>query len=331
MLAFSGVLYLNPAPEAQAYSVEDGDIIELSPVLSNPGETFSVRLWMTSGAYKEGIAMAYDPRLNFISTYTAGDECQFEHTWRYNASNFAGITAPVDVPGYVYAYGQDFGGDCIEHGVSVTFRIMPDTPPAPTFTLSCSPSTQAITAGQTAAFNLTTTAANGFNSAVAFSSSISPSPSSSPTVSFTNNNAVPSSTTTATVSTTNTTPGNSYTITFTGTGGGVTQTCARQLDVTGLPPGFTLAISPTSSSVVKGTNATFSVTPTCTGSFVGPVTNLTASSFYTNLTYSFSSTTVACGQSVTLTVGNTGSIPSNQLSTPQATLPQAITVTGEGN
>jgi hypothetical protein len=142
---------------------------------------------------------------------------------------------------------------------------------------------------------------------------------------------VPSSTTTATVSTTNTTPGNSYTITFTGTGGGVTQTCARQLDVTGLPPGFTLAISPTSSSVVKGTNATFSVTPTCTGSFVGPVTNLTASSFYTNLTYSFSSTTVACGQSVTLTVGNTGSIPSNQLSTPQATLPQAITVTGEGN
>ncbi len=199
------------------------------------------------------------------------------------------------------------------------------------FSLSCSPATATVTQGSSTSYSLITTAENGFNSPVTFTSSITGSGNHPTYVTYTNNNATPSAVTTAVVGTSIATSANLFTITFTGTGGGVTKTCQTQLQVNAQPPGFSLAVSPSSTSVVKGANAVYTVTANCTGSFSGPVTNLAASSFYTNVTYTFSSSSVACGQSVTLTVNNTTAVPSNQLSTPQSALSQTITVTGQGN
>ncbi len=294
----------------------NGDVIQFS------GETSTTGGNIDPAVYVYGNGVSGQPWTIYPDySYYDGQTAHFDFTATVYNANSGSLEIQTPCASYSSYYSTSF---------SSILSIIPGSLP-PTFSLSCGAGTTTITAGQTASFSLSTTAANGFNSAVNFSSSINPNPSYAPSVSFSNNGAVPDATTVATVSTVGATPGNTYTITFTGTGGGVTQTCSRQLVVNAVPAGFSLSVTPSSSSVMKGNNATYTVTATCSGPFTGPVTNLTASSFYSNATYSFSSTSVGCGQSVTLTVGNTGSVPSNQLSTPQSQTAQTITVTGQGN
>ncbi len=177
---------------------------------------------------------------------------------------------------------------------------------------------------------MNTVSQNGFSSPVNFSASISPNTANPPTVSFANNGQVPSSTTTGVVTTSTTTTAGTYTITFNGDGGGVSRSCSVQLIVNAAARGFTLLVSPNSVDVAKGNNATYTVTANCTGAFTGPVTQLSAASSFSGLSYSFSSTSVNCGASVTLTVSGTGSVPQEQLSTPELRANQTITVSGEG-
>lgn len=216
---------------------------------------------------------------------------------------------------------------------SSTFTITrPTSPPEnPTFTLSCTPPTQTISPGGTTSFSLATTPSGGFNSAVNFTPSISPSSGTPPTVTFSNNGATPPATTTAVVTTTGSTTAGTYTITFTGTGGGSTEDCQTQLVVSSTPtsPGFSFNVTPNPKQISKGTDAVFTVTPVCTGGFNQAIGRLQASSEFTGVAYSFSAPSVACNSSVTLTVSNTAVVPQNQLSTVGNVLYKMITVTGQ--
>ena len=203
--------------------------------------------------------------------------------------------------------------------------------PEPSFNILCTPASATINAGGSTSFNISTTAQNGFNSPVTVSHTFSPSSGTLPSVSYVGNGQIPPAVTTATVSTTQATTPANYTLTFTASGGTVTKQCNVQLIVNPAPTGsYNLTVTPDNTQVLKGNNAVFTVTAVCTGTAAGPITNLAASSPFTNLTYQFSSSSVNCGSSVTLTVGNTASIGQSQYSTPQERLEQTIQVTGEG-
>ncbi len=248
-------------------------------------------------------------------------------TYTVGASD-SGIYGETDVScnyGGGGCYGSDYFG-VVNIGFNVT------TPPVPSFTTTCTPPTQTIATTASASYSISTTPSNGFNSPVTISTSISPLSGTIPTVSYINNGAVPGATTTVTLSTTNSTTPGTYTITFSASGGGVSNSCSRELIVSGPPPGFSFNITPGQASVDKGSNSVFVVTPDCVGGFNGTISNLSASSSFSNITYSFSNPSVTCGNSVNLTVSNTGAVPLGQLSPyGGGAIYQTITVTGQGN
>lgn len=205
-------------------------------------------------------------------------------------------------------------------------------PASPDFTLSCTPASTTITAGSSTSFNLSTGPQNGFNSAVSFSHSMSPG-GTQPNISYSNNNQIPAATTVANITTTAATTPATYTITFTGAGGSKTHACNVTLTVNAAPPSpsYGFNITPVTVDVMAPDSLQFTISATCSGGATGPIYNLAASSAFSNLTYTFSNTTLSCGSSVTLTVGNTGAIGAGQFSTPQARLGQSLNITGSGN
>jgi hypothetical protein len=261
-------------------------------------------------------------------------------TTSYDARN-VDVTTPVTFTVQMQAE-TDSGGECEPANDYVEVTIVPDAPaPVADFTVVCPTSSTTIQAGDLASFNFSTTPQNGFNSPVSFSHSMSPASGTVPTISYQNNNQVPPATTTANVTTVATTTPATYTIVFTGTGDGVSKSCNVSLTVTpGQTGQITLDVSPTSADVYGGYEQEFGVTATCTGGATGPVYNLTASSAFANLTYDFYlpggkggrsstlTTSVACGSTVVLVVGNTGAITSGQYSTPQARLGQSLIIRG---
>lgn len=301
---------------------------------------------VATSSYPEYSSMDYTENGDVYIEVTGGGNNQQDTPVDFQVSGFnsneggfiGGTSYGYNVPSYSGTY-HNFTADTITviatqcPGDTAVFTLrMNPVAQTPDFSLSCSPSTQTITAGGTTSFNLSTTAANGFASPVTFSSSISPSTAVPPTVSFTNNGATPSATTTAVINTVETTTANTYTLTFTGTGGGQSHQCQTDLVVNAAPGNFHIDVTPDLTNVTKTSGSkNFNVTISCVGSFAGPVTELSASSPYTGLSYNFSSTTANCGQTVTLTVGNLSSVPQNQLSTPQERKGQIITVRGRGN
>lgn len=121
------------------------------------------------------------------------------------------------------AIADGAGGTSEEFTVSFTITRTPD------FSLSCSPATQTITAGSSASFNLDTTAINGFNSPVSFTHAFSNPSGTLPSITYSNNGAVPSATTVALITTTGSTTPGTYTITFTGTGGSQSHACPGEV------------------------------------------------------------------------------------------------------
>ena len=283
----------------------------------------------TQGAIESGISGLYFDGSN----NGGGNSCDYDisPTYSYDATGLTGITS--DQTYYLSVTGgSNSGGECVTTYDSVEVIVHPSTPPAPSFSLACSPATQTVDVGNSTSFSMSTTGYNNFTSGVSFVSSISPSSGTPPTVSFSNNGAVPNSTTTAIVSTTTSTTAGTYTITFTDTGAGVSQNCSSQVIVNGPPPGFSFNINPGQASVSKGSNAVFTVTPDCIGGFNGTISHLSASSSFSNLTYTFSSSTVTCGSSVNLTVSNTGSAAQGELSPyGGSAIYKTLTVTGQGN
>ncbi len=290
---------------------------EFVPPIPNEG---GGQAWFYVGptSYPSGITTTYNP----TSTFGSGT-----NVWEFDVD--PNITpGTYALPVYVDIQA-DWSGTLTCNDVYVIVASND-----PDFTLSCSPSTQSIVVGGATTYALSTTGVNGFNSQVNFSASVVPNVANGPSINFSNNNQFPDATTTAAVSTTGSTPANTYTITFTGTGGGQTHDCIGQLVVNPTPPpppGFDLTITPATTDTLKGTSPTYTVSATCTGGFSGPIQNLSATSEYTNLTYTFSNSQIACGSSVTLTIGNTSAVPQGQLSTPQTRLPKTITVQGQGN
>ncbi len=196
------------------------------------------------------------------------------------------------------------------------------TTQTPEFTISASPTTVSVVAGNSGGSTITTAVSGGFNSAVALSASGAPS---GVTVGFSPASiAAPgsgSSTVTFTVAS-NTVAG-TYPITITGTGGNLTQTTMVSLTVTAaVPSGFTVSASPSSFTVARSSSGNTTITTAISGSFNSAIA-LSASGLGGGLSVSFSPSSIAAPGSGTSTMKVTA--------TKKAVLgSHAITVTATG-
>jgi hypothetical protein len=134
------------------------------------------------------------------------------------------------------------------------------------FSVSATPSSQAVMPGQSATYTATVTPASGFSGVVDFSVTGLPS---GTTATFTPSSVAGSGATSMSIATTTGTPPGSYPLVIRGTSGSITRTASVTLIVNG---DFTIAASPTSRTVSRGGSTTYTVTITSGAGFSGPVT-----------------------------------------------------------
>ena len=217
----------------------------------------------------------------------------------------------------------------LSDSMTTTFNITRTT--TPSFTCSVSPTTHTVDAGSDYAYNITSNAVNGFNSAVTYTAVVTPDTTVKPAVSLPGTGQVPPGPTVASVSTTVSTTEGTYTLTFTGTGGGETAVCTTEFIVNPSGADFSLVVSPSTAQVGRGDDQVYDVVAVCTGGLAGPIDNMTVvSSLMPGPTLTLGSTSIPCGGSTTLTVSNTILTNVQQLSDPGAisAIYNSITVTG---
>ena len=158
-------------------------------------------------------------------------------------------------------------------------------PPTPDFTLSAAPGSLSVQQGQSVATSVTVGSLAGYNSPVSLS--LSGCPTSGASCALSSQSATPGSAAVMlTVNTLTTASPGSYILTITGTSGNLTHTISVSLSVTAIPPTLnSIAVTPTSPSILAGTSIQF----TATGTYSDNSTqNITAS-----VTWTSSNTSVA--------------------------------------
>ena len=169
------------------------------------------------------------------------------------------------------------------------------------FTLSASPATLSIAQGGTAAETITVTDTGGFTGTVTIST-VTGIPSG---VAATGCAPITGNGSCVLMFTASSSASGSGTISVTGTSGALTEsTTFGMIVTTRVPPGFTLAASPTSLSVTQGKMTTDAITVADVGGFSGSVT-LAASTLPSGVTASFSTNPTASSSVVTFTASST--------------------------
>jgi hypothetical protein len=190
----------------------------------------------------------------------------------------------------------------LTHSTTVSLVVNPAA--TPNFSISGSPSSQTVTAGQNTTYSVTVGALNGFTGAVTLSVSGLPTGASG---SFTPTSVDGSGTSTLAVSTASSTPAGTYTVTITGTSGTLTHSATVSF-VVNAPPDFSISASPGSQTVTAGQSTTYSVTVGALNGFTGSVT-LSASGFPSGASGNFAPTSVTGSGSSTLAVTTASNTP----------------------
>ncbi|HXN98312.1 MAG TPA: protease pro-enzyme activation domain-containing protein [Candidatus Acidoferrales bacterium] len=196
------------------------------------------------------------------------------------------------------------------------------TSPTPNFAISASPASVSVVQGGNGSSTITTTVSNGFNAAVALTSSGQPT---GVTVTFNPTSiAAPGSGSSAmSIAVASTTVAGTYTITVTGTGGGVTQNTSVSLTVTAAAGAdFSISASPTAITVVRGSSGTSTITTAALNGFDSAVT-LSASGQGNQQTVTFSPSSIAAPGSGTSTM-------TVKVGSHATTGAHTITITGTG-
>ena len=185
--------------------------------------------------------------------------------------------------------------------------------PAPDFSVSATPSTQAVAAGGSAGYSVTVVPTNGFTGIVDFSVSGLPGDA---TASFNPASVDTSGSTTMTITTSATTPAGSYSLQITGLNGALQHTTSVTLVVTN--PDFSLSVSPSSRNVKGGKSTSYTATVSASGGFTG-VVDFTVNGLPNGATAAFDPSLVSASGSSTMTV-------TTSAATPKGTV--TLTVTG---
>jgi hypothetical protein len=163
------------------------------------------------------------------------------------------------------------------------------------FSLSATPASRSVSPGGGTTYSATVTPLAGFSGTVSFSATGFPP---GATASFNPASVTASGSTTLSVSTSGTTPPGSYTLAMTATSGSLSHTVNVTLVVTG---DFSISATPSSVTVARGGNATYTVTIAAAAGFSGTV-NFSASGLPQNATARFSPVSVVNSGTSVLTV-----------------------------
>ncbi len=168
---------------------------------------------------------------------------------------------------------------------------------SPDFSVSATPSSQTVTQGTSAGYQVGVTALNGFSGTVTFSVTGVP----SANAGFSPTSVTGSGTSTLTVITSGLTPG-TYTLTITGTSGGLVHSTTVTLVVGSTsPPDFSIGASPSTQTVKRPKSAGYTVTVTAMNGFNGAV-NFSVNGLPQRSSASFNPTSITGAGTSTLTV-----------------------------
>jgi len=223
------------------------------------------------------------------------------------------VTAPpngnIAPPGYYMLFLLN------SSGVPSVAKFVQMTQVLPDFSVSAIPSSQTVAPGNGTSYTVSVTPSNGFNGNLSFSASGLPS---GATASFSPSSVSGSGSSTISVSTSSSTPIGTYQLTITATSG----TLTHSTQVTLVVADFTIATSPSSQTVHRGSQTTYTVTVSKLGSFSAKV-NFSVSGLPAQTSASFNPTSVAGSGNSTLTI----SVKRNAA---RSTSPLTITGTGGG-
>ncbi|HEV7663170.1 MAG TPA: hypothetical protein VGQ62_06515 [Chloroflexota bacterium] len=191
------------------------------------------------------------------------------------------------------------------------------TPPADDFSISASPSTVTVALGASGTSTISTALTSGSAQTVALSATGVPAGASA---SFNPTSVTAGSSSTLTLNSGSAAAG-TYAVTVTGTGPSATHSTLVTFTINAAPPPneFSIAVSPSSLSLVQGTSGTATVS-TATTSGTAQTVSFSASGVPSGATASFSPTSITSGGSSTLTV-NAGTAAAGSY---------ALTITGTG-
>jgi len=200
----------------------------------------------------------------------------------------------------------------LSHNVNITLTITS----AADFTMTASPASLSIVAGQTGTSTVTITSTGGFDSAVSLSFSWVGTTPTGVTPSLSAYSVTPpaglTATSTLTIATSSTTTPTAYTIKITGVSGALTHSAEVTFTVTPPPqiPDFTLSVSALSAPIRRGQSGSINILITSTGGFASPV-SLTVSGQPTDVTATFNPVSVTppsggtATSTLTVSVGST--------------------------
>jgi uncharacterized membrane protein len=204
----------------------------------------------------------------------------------------------------------------ITHTASVSLVV--SAPVVGDFSVGATPASQTVQAGNATTYTPTITPSGGFTGTVNLSASGLPAGASA---SFAPTSVTGGSgSSTLTVSTTSATAAGTYTLTITGTSGALTHSTTVTLVVTAPPPApnFSIAATPASLNVRRGTSGSYTVTVTALNGFTGTV-NLTVSGVPNRVTATFNPASITSSGTSTLTITAANNAPKN---------PVTLTITG---
>lgn len=235
---------LSTAPQSQSVTA-GGNVAYTSTVVPNHG--FNGRVAVTVSGLPAGTTASLDQN-SLLGSGT---------------SQLKLVTASATPPG-TYTVTVAGKSGALTHNSTVMLQVMPP----PDFALSVTPPSRSVTAGDSATYTASITPLNGFNGAVAFGVSGSPSGSSAR---FDSDSVTGSGSVHLTVATTASVSPGSFPLTITGTSDALSHNGNVSLEITG-QPGFALALTPSSQTVSAGRSATYSATITPSNGFNAAVT-----------------------------------------------------------
>ncbi len=180
-----------------------------------------------------------------------------------------------------------------------------NAPPSPDFTISATPPSQSVVAGNSTTYTATVAAQNGFTGTVTFSVGGLPA---GATSSFNPASVAGSGSSTLTVSTASTTPAGSYPLTITGTSGSLAHNASVTL-VVNTPPDFSISASPASQTVTQGASTTYSVSTSAASGSVAQTVTYSLTGLPGGASGSFNPTSATAGSGSTLTVSTASNTP----------------------
>ncbi len=191
----------------------------------------------------------------------------------------------------------------LSHTATASLTVNPVQPPD--FTVSATPSSATVTAGNGTSYTVNVGALNGFSGAVGLSVSGAP----NITATLNPTSVTGSGSSTLSVSTTSSTAAGTYTLTITGTSGSLSHTASVSLQVTvPPPPDFTVSANPTSLTVNAGGSGSSTASVGGVNGFSGAVA-LSVSGAPTGVTATLSSNSVNAPGSATLTISASSTAP----------------------